>query len=155
MRRATPAIPPKMYRHFAVVTLLLTAGLAMFADGENGKAAHALVAQPQAKPAQPPQLAQPTPTAYSTGSSSGEDFDFGSPMELLTGDSGGVLPGEELAQEAGYSAEYLESLSPEERAMLLKGLEENGMLSPELRDSRAGALAAASSRRSGAPGGAD
>ena len=36
MRRAvTPAIPPSMYRHFAIVTVALTMGLAMFADGEN------------------------------------------------------------------------------------------------------------------------
>jgi hypothetical protein len=154
MRRATPAIPPKMYRHFAVVTVVLTATLAMFADGENGKAAQSLVDPRQAPPAQPPQLVKPSPAAYSTTASEGggEDFDFGSPMErLLGGDGSGILPGEDLAEEAGFSAEYLASLRPEERAMLLKGLEENGMLSSDVRDSRARALADASSRRSGAP----
>ena len=40
MRRAAPTLPvtPTMLRHFAVVTLLATAGLAMFANGENTSA---------------------------------------------------------------------------------------------------------------------
>ena len=60
MRRAvTPAIPPSMYRHFAIVTLALTTGLAMFAQGENreAQAAQAPRAQPT-KPAAPPVLAR-------------------------------------------------------------------------------------------------
>jgi hypothetical protein len=158
MRRATPAIPPKMYRHFAVVTILLTAVLALFADGENGEAARALVAQQAANPppAGPPRLVQKAPV--SAWSSDGDDsgFEFGSPMENLVGsDGGGIFPDLELAQEAGYSEEYLTSLSPEERELLLKGLQENGMLSPEAHDSRARSLAAASDRRSGAPDGDD
>lgn len=37
MARMQPTIPvsPKMYRHFAIITVALTACLAMFADGEN------------------------------------------------------------------------------------------------------------------------
>lgn len=40
MSRIAPqlGIPPKMYRHFAVVTLLLTACIALFADGERREA---------------------------------------------------------------------------------------------------------------------
>jgi hypothetical protein len=40
MRRAAPTLPvtPTMLRHFAVVTLLATASLAMFASGENKSA---------------------------------------------------------------------------------------------------------------------
>ena len=34
----TLAIPPKMYRHFAVVTVLITLLIAIFADGENRQA---------------------------------------------------------------------------------------------------------------------
>ena len=40
MRRVAPNLPvsPVMLRHFAVVTLVATAGLAMFASGENSSA---------------------------------------------------------------------------------------------------------------------
>ena len=66
------------------------------------------------------------------------------------GSGSAIVPGEELAQEAGYSAEYPESLSAEEREFLLQGLQESGMLSPDMRSNRSTALAAASSHRSGA-----
>jgi hypothetical protein len=37
MRRVAPAIPvtPRLFRHFAIVTVVLTSCLALFADGEN------------------------------------------------------------------------------------------------------------------------
>ncbi|MBV1916608.1 MAG: hypothetical protein KUG65_00875 [Sphingomonadaceae bacterium] len=40
MSRPKPVIPvtPKMYRHFAMITLAITGCLAMFADGENRQA---------------------------------------------------------------------------------------------------------------------
>ncbi len=40
MPRAAPTLPvnAKMYRHFAVISLALTAGLAMFADSDNREA---------------------------------------------------------------------------------------------------------------------
>ena len=40
MRRAAPPLPisPKLLKHFAVVTLVLTACIAMFADGESREA---------------------------------------------------------------------------------------------------------------------
>lgn len=49
MRRAAPTLPitPGMIRHFAVVTLVATVGLAMFAHGEN------TAAEPKAKQGQP------------------------------------------------------------------------------------------------------
>ena len=37
-RTRKAAVDAKMYRHFAVVTVCLTAALAIFADGENRKA---------------------------------------------------------------------------------------------------------------------
>lgn len=33
-----PAVPVKLYKHFAVLTVVLTATIALFADGENGQA---------------------------------------------------------------------------------------------------------------------
>ena len=167
MRRATPAIPPKMYRHFAVVTILLTAGLALFAEGENGEAARALVAREQASAtsAGAPKLVRATPASAwfsPTGETEDASFEFGSPMDDPVGgddpvgsDADALAPGLEQAQEAGYSEEYLASLGAQERELLLNGLRENGMLSPEIREDQARSLAAASSRRSGAPEGDD
>lgn len=59
-RTAKPAIDPKMYRHFAVATLILTALIGFFADGENRDAAAEAVAStaqpaadtPKARPSQ-------------------------------------------------------------------------------------------------------
>jgi len=50
----------------------------------------------------------------------------------------------------GYSPEYLASLSEEERELLLRGLQENGMLEPDIQSDRSAAIEAASGRRSGA-----
>ena len=47
-RTVTPSIQLSMYRHFAIVSVLLTAGLAMFVQGENGEAAKALMLQEEA-----------------------------------------------------------------------------------------------------------
>lgn len=44
-------IPPKMYRHFAVVTVLLTACIALFADGERRDAIAEEVAEQQQRAA--------------------------------------------------------------------------------------------------------
>ncbi len=49
MSRVAPAIPvtAKMYRHFAIVTVGITACLAMFADGENREAVHDSIVRQQ------------------------------------------------------------------------------------------------------------
>jgi hypothetical protein len=158
MRRAvTPAIPPSMYRHFAIVTLALTTGLAMFAQGENREVQAARVVRPQpASSAAPPVLARATPSATSQqspgawGSDSEFDNSFGRPMENLIDGAGSLIPDLDAIAAPGYSPEYLASLSAEEREMLLQGLRDNGMLSPDIQEERAAALNAASRRRSGA-----
>jgi hypothetical protein len=158
-RAATPAIPQKMYRHFALVTVLLTAVMAMFASGENRNAATAHIEtqtaenevrrESQARFGAPKIGGSPAPTVRNFPDDIGE---FGRPMDNPRESlSGSVMARQERAEAAGYSPEYLASLSPAEREMLLKGLEENGMLSEEVRAERGAALAAASSRRSGAP----
>ena len=50
MRRAPPSlsVPPNLLRHFAAVTVAITAGLAMFASGENKQVAQAAQPKPQA-----------------------------------------------------------------------------------------------------------
>ncbi len=155
MRRAiTPAIPPSMYRHFAVLTVVLTASLAMFAEGENREARAAPTVQ-AAKPAAPVALVPASSTDTSRQAESWFDADSfsdygvgGSSDGLFGSENSSVIPDlEGLAP--GYSPEYLASLSEEERELLLSGLQESGMLEPDIRSRRSAALSAASSRRSG------
>jgi hypothetical protein len=158
-RAATPAIPPKMYRHFALVTVLLTAVVAMFASGENRKAVTTHIEQQTeenelrresyARFGAPKIGGSPAPTVGSFADDVGE---FGRPMDNPSGGlSSSVMARQERAEAAGYSPEYLASLSPAERELLLSGLEENGLLTEQARADRGAALAAASSRRSGTP----
>lgn len=159
MRRAvTPTIPPKMYRHFAVVTVLLTAAVAMFAGGENRKAVAAQVENAEENGSQvesAPALAtrsgdNPAPVVGSFGSDDG--IVFGQPMDNpLGGLSSSVFAKLDGAEAAGYPPDYLASLTPAERELLIKGLEENGLLTDEARADRGAALESASRRRSGAP----
>ena len=144
-----------MYRHFAVMTLVLTVGLAMFADGENREAQATQIAPPSARPAAPAVLATAAPTGTSQsagawGIDSDLDSSFGAPMERLISGAGSMIPDLDEIVAPGYSPEYLASLSDEERALLLQGLQENGMLEPEIQDQRSAAIDAASRRRSGA-----
>ena len=155
MRRpVTPTVPPSMYRHFAIVTLAVTAGLAMFADGENQQAQAAQVTQSRPVPAEAPaplHTAAPRQPAsdWSDGDSGGA---FGSPMDLLNsaGTSSSIMPDFDQIAAPGYSPDYLASLSEEERRLVLQGLQENGMLTPDIRDEQLATLETASSRRSGA-----
>jgi hypothetical protein len=143
-----------MYRHFAILTVALTASLAMFADGEN-RQAQAAPTRREARPAAPVALVTAPSingSTHAAGWSDIETYDsgFGGSMEELIGsEDGSVLPDLEEGLVPGYSPEYLASLSEEERNLLLGGLQESGMLEPEVRHRRSAALAAASSRRSG------
>lgn len=142
-----------MYRHFAVITLVLTTGLAMFADGENREAHATQVGPPSPRPSAPAVLATAAPTRQSAGAwAPDSDFDgaFGNPMERVISGASSLIPdlGEMVAP--GYSPEYLASLSEEERELLLRGLQENGMLEPDIQSDRSAAIDAASGRRSGA-----
>ena len=165
MVRALPsAIPPKMYRHFALVTVFFTAGIAMFAEGENREAA---ATQSEAREGQdtlrqdaPAELARPPERNAArrhqrfvqSGGFDGFDRSFGQPMakamSSLSTYTGEVAAG--VAQ-AGYSESYLASIGPEERALLLDGLAREGMLSPGERERKSAALIAASEARSGKP----
>jgi hypothetical protein len=160
MRRAvTPAVPPSMYRHFAVVTLVLTLGLAMFADGENREAREAPMQTARPRPAPQAHFAasaardvEATARAFATDMSEDSDNGFGKPMQSMASNLGSsVIPDLSDVTVPGYSQEYLASLSEEERQLLLQGLQESGMLSPEIRGDRSAAIVAASSRRSGRP----
>lgn len=158
-RSATPAIPPSMYRHFAIVTVAITAGLAMFADGENREAQAAQVAEAKpAKRAAPVALVTASPKTTRRQEADGwGGFDVSSsPVGSPSGGSSRRVGSDfDGIAAPGYSSEYLASLSEEERELLLRGLQENGMLEPDVQSERAAALGAASRRRSGAPFGND
>ena len=149
MRRShTPVVPPSMYRHFAVVTVLLTAILAMFAEGESRQAQAAPAArQAPARPAAPSIVAtrQTPPSAPDWW---GVDSSSGSDNGAVTIDTGASAGFEDL-DAPGYSSEYVASLSEDERELLIAGTHESGMTNSDDRDSRSAALAAASSHRSG------
>lgn len=143
-----------MYRHFAVVTVLLTGILAMFAEGENREARAAPAArQAPARPAAPRivtshQAPQPAPSWWEVDSSSVSD------SGAVAIDSG-ASAGFEDVEAPGYSSEYVASLGEDERELLIAGMQESGMTNPDVRDSRSAALAAASSRRSGSASSGD
>jgi hypothetical protein len=137
MRRAvTPVIPPSMYRHFAIITVVLTAGLAMFADGEN-REAQAAPAAPAARPAAPVTMATAAPTAASRRSPGwwdGEsEFDsgFGQPAEPLS-DSGSSseVANATATPSPRRSPAGPAALTEEERELLLAGLQNGATPAP-------------------------
>ena len=158
MVRALPsAIPPKMYRHFALVTVLFTTVIAMFADGENREARATQVEQreePEVSTAEvaKPVIARRTTHPHRRFSPNISEFDvaFGAPMDRALGSLGAYTTqvAAEVTQ-AGYSEGYLSSLRAEERDLLLTGLAREGLLSPEERERKSAALIAASHVRSG------
>lgn len=147
-----------MYRHFAVVTVLLTLGVAMFAEGENREAAAAqvepreTVRRDETEIAKPP-IARPAERRqklHRAGGFDGFDRSFGAPMDnplvSLTAQAATVAS---AVTQTGYSDKYLASLGAEERALLIAELDKEGVGSPEERERKAAALIASSEARSG------
>jgi len=162
MVRALPsAIPSKMYRHFALVTVLLTTSVAMFADGEGREARATQVAEHDKQEAlrqeAAEQVAKPTitrrvpqPRHRFAQEVRGFDVSFGAPMDSAAGSL--TAYARELTAgvtQAGYSDAYLASLGSQERDLLLEGLAREGLLSPEERERKSAALVAASRARRG------
>ena len=159
-RLQTPAIPAKMYRHFAVLTLLLTASVAFFADGESREVVAAQVAETKQENAVrrqsyarfgAPKLGAQQPDAVGRFSEDdgGPDLAFGTPAAgvPIVNAASGVMASDDPLVRAGYPRAYLDKLSPEERLKLLESLQASR--------SQGLSLAAASARRSGARAGAD
>ncbi len=153
-----PPIPMKLYRHFAVVTLALTAFLALFATGEN---------EELRQQAQSPQSATPSPSASnaprygqarmsqangggSFGVEASGDDSFGQPG--IKGGSDRFINSSNLpaanSENAGFTEAYLDTLSEEELAELLRAMREGGVDDSERRQASA-VMEAASRRRSG------
>ncbi|HEY6814433.1 MAG TPA: hypothetical protein VI168_02725 [Croceibacterium sp.] len=164
-RTLTPTIiPPKMYRHFALVTVLLTMAVAMFASGENRQATAAQIEerrqqeefeQNSREKLDEPKIAHRSERRSAHFSADSEVFDrsFGRPMSVTRGGSGAAGIAAAVGAPGGappaYSEHYLASLGEEERKLLLEGLERERQLSNQERAQRNAALAAASGQRSG------
>ena len=160
-RASTSPIPPQMYKHFAIVTIAFTALLALFAEGEKQEEVterairHLDKQQAEARDGlRATLMAAPVDgnamdkfEQIRGNGDFGQDVAFGQPTQASRMSEGKVS-----YSQAGYipfSEEYLASLTEEEREALLKGLEESGMLDPEVRQEKLAALDRASAARSG------
>lgn len=175
-RRKPPAVPTaRIYRHFAVVTLLLTGAVALFADGENRAAMAEEIAERQQRDALarasaekfgPPKLIKAG--APDGGGSFGPDIgEFGAPMDggggTGSGSGSGYIPDEDLAlgfvpaayARYGLSEAEWAALSEEEREALRREAEAEAARAdtPEraLQVERLKAASAARSGHGGAP----
>jgi len=164
-RTAQPTVPHRAYRHFAIVTLVLAALLALFISGENQQAAADEVeqqerqAQQQQTVAQHPQTPQLTRRERSNENrfGGGDLHQFGAPMEKPIDRGRNTVPNYDGATRTGdttvvpgYSRAYLDSLTEQQYRQLLANLQQAGMLSPEERERNLANLSADSRQRSGA-----
>ncbi len=156
MRKANEqAVNARMYRHFAAVTLTVTAGLAVITSDDP----------PAAAPDPAPATARPAPEAYGEaklvhrsgsgvrpvahGWGSDDTFDEPSDAGLAFGDGFVVAPGD-AADGSTLTPEQLALLTPEERERLLR---QKPLAPPTVseaeRRAQAQRIAEASLRRSG------
>jgi len=160
---------PKIYRHFAVVTLVVTLLVAMFADGENREA----MADEIRSREQNAEMKAASAAKYGTaklikssglerkGGGFGKDSgEFGAPMDTVGSQAdynpdvfkGGAapqfVPG--AYRQFGISKAEWDPLSEEERAKLIAEMNGGGLSTdPEIREAQLAKLIAASARRSG------
>ncbi|TIX50205.1 hypothetical protein [Alteraurantiacibacter aquimixticola] len=161
-----PPIPYEMYRHFAVVTLMITAAIAMFAHGENEELEAARTPSeevPQSKTgasqeeSDTPKYGEAQLTrrdgATNLGSF-GEEANFSDGYGQASAFNGRndivsvELPADN-SENAGFTAAHLDKLSEEELQDLLRELEEGGIENARERQRVMAVLEAASRRRSG------
>ncbi len=165
-------VPTKMYRHFAVVTVLLTASLAMFADGENreyyaeqdnAQQRQSAENSPWVESEQEDEDREENTPAYGQAQLVRRDGSqavgsFGSENDPSSyGRASGpgarrissqLLPAEN-SENAGFTAAYLDKLSEDELDRLLAALEEDGIENEAERRQAIAILEAGSLRRSG------
>jgi hypothetical protein len=146
------AVPAKMYRHFAAITLAVTAGLAIATSDDTP------TAEP---PAREPAKAAPkaygeaklvrrtSPTDQPVASGWGPDETYQEPPEAgLSFGAGFVTTPGEAAGGTGLTPEQLARLSPEERERLLRQ-QTAPQVSEAERRAQARRISEASLRRSG------
>jgi hypothetical protein len=159
-------ISPKMFRHFAAITLVATGSLAMFANGENRQAmAAAVEAEQQAaeqrqkefvKPVKELKLAPPKADSGSLGSFYEDTADRGpGPTVWRPPVTNPGASTETAWSKLGMTLEEWEALSQADRALLLSELtnpdkrDENGTSLAQIRRNQTESLIASSRERSG------
>lgn len=164
---AKPPVPYKAYRHFAIITVVVTGLLALFASGENREVVADRIEQQEreahlravsAERTGRPRIGRRDATGQGRFDG-GDRQEFGRPMDDLSAGNSSTMenftsPGAarrgQTTQIPGYSQAYLDSLSEEEYRRLLQNLRAAGMLSPEERAQTLANLEAGSRQRSGA-----
>lgn len=163
------AIPLTMYKHFAIVTLSLTAVIAMFADGGSRQRQAGQVetsvdeVEPEVTSSQPIIRTSPViDTSRTPGSFGSEDNgDYGRPTVTLAAGGGGRSgtfhspSAGSRAAVAGYDQDTIEMMTEEEYRAFLDALPREtveSMVSPEERAAQIAALERASANRSGRRG---
>lgn len=178
---STPAVNQKVYRHFAIITVVVTLLVAVFANGENRQAVAAAVAERQHAAALAeyqahkfgkPTLIQAEPLKARVYNSAADysdtNSDYGAPMDRVGGRSqdnavfrGAVNRGGGHYVPASYSAyqisdEELAKMTPAQRQALKAQLANGGLSgNPALRKKQIAALAAASQQRAGSENGVE
>lgn len=147
--------PPttRMYRHFAVVTVVVTGLLAVFAEGEKAEL-HAATVEHRDLPAEAADVVPARPAtvrapggvwgsdATSFAASAAGSIDWSANSGPAWGDPSG----------GGYTSDYLAGLSETDRAALEAAMAENAAGSPGESRARLARLEAASRLRSGSVG---
>lgn len=143
-----------------MATVALTAAVGMLADSSHREAETNTDDTPEAVPtSDKPTLVRRDSGRSAYEDSSGDYFGdsggtFGAPM-MRPVQSGGSIALQRVPHGgfhhpvAGYSQDYLESLSDEEYEALVEGLREAGMLDPARRATQLAALERASAARAG------
>lgn len=162
-----PPIPLKMYKHFAVVTLLLTATIAMFADSDNRQAIadHAEERQrmERLREVEEERFGQRELVRRDDGpkgSFGDEGSGYGQPTSVAPSNGGGSGLRARNGRRAipGYSREYLNSLPQREYEAIVASLPDSQQAETGSHDQEnlVAEMSRASARRSGRQGaGAD
>ncbi len=161
-----PPVPAKLYKHFAVVTVVLTAMIALFADGENREAiaSHVEQREEQARIERasqeitgPPRLIRSEATLQGSFDGGGEfDSGFGQPMDNVgvSANFSNAPRSTHLARRAlpNMTPEEVAALSQEEYERLLRLYADAGVIEDVDRSVEISEIEAASARRMGHAG---
>ena len=158
-----PAVTTKLYRHFAVVTIVMAITLAFLTSGDDTGQSRGM-AGPQASASSGRSTPRPVGTpAYGEAhlvAAGGGGGSFGSEAGPGSGgssggmgrDTGPINPSDlppPNSENAGFTSAYLNSLSDEELEELLRALRDGGITNDSDRRAASAVMEAASRRRSG------
>lgn len=160
-----PPVPVKLYKHFAVVTVVLTATIALFADGENREAvAHQMEQREEEARLErasqeitgTPRLIRSEATLQGSFDDGGEfDAGYGRPMNdpgTTRQGSGRRSTNQSRQSLPNMTPEEVAALSQEEYDRLLRLYAEAGVIEDYDRSAQMSSVEAASARRMGHSG---